>query len=344
MKTREGAPLTRVRLAPPTLQGVQDADRDALDLDDDLDDQLGDELDDQLDDQLEYDVVDVFTDRAFGGNPLAVVHGTAGLDTAALQALAREFNLSETAFPTPRGDGAYDLRIFTPVTELPFAGHPSLGAAWALRRRALATASTLQQTCAAGTVPVGVDAAGRVRLTGAEPRVSEPVDSADADAALAAVGLAASDLAGPPARVAGAGLDFCYLLVRPDAVARCAADVAALRRAGSALRAVLTGPLGGVVVAAWDGGAAHVRVFADDIGVPEDPATGSAALGLSAALVAAGLLPGDGRAEFDVAQGAEIGRPSALRCAVDAEGGRAVRCEVAGSVVLVARGTIRRPR
>lgn len=321
MKTREGAPLTRVRLSPPTLQGMQ--------------------VDDGSDAWLQYDVVDVFTDRAFCGNPLAVVYGTSGLPDASLQALAREFNLSETAFATPTGAGAYDLRIFTPVTELPFAGHPSLGAAWALRRRGLVQADALQQTCAAGTMAVSLGADGRVRLTGGEPRVSGPVDAA---AALAAVGLAASDLAGPSTRVAGTGLDFCYLIVRPDAVGRCVADVPGLRRAGAMLRAVTGGPLGGIVVAAWDGGAAHVRVFADDIGVPEDPATGSAALGLSAALVTAGLVPGDGRFEYDVAQGAEVGRPSMLRCAVDAEGGHAVRCEVAGSVVPVARGTIVCPR
>ncbi|MGN6301333.1 MAG: PhzF family phenazine biosynthesis protein [Angustibacter sp.] len=291
--------------------------------------------------ELDYDVVDVFSDRAFAGNPLAVVHGTDGLGADALQALAREFNLSETAFPTPRGDGAYDLRIFTPVTELPFAGHPSLGAAWALRRRGLVTAQALQQTCTAGTMPVTFDADGWVRLTGGRPQVGAPVDAAEA---LAAVGLAPSDLVGPPTRIAGTGLDFCYLLVRPDAVARCVADVGALRRAGALLREGLSGPLGGIVVAAWEGDGAHVRVFADDIGVPEDPATGSAALGLSAALVAAGLLPGDGRAEYRVAQGAQIGRPSTLRCAVEAEAGRAVRCEVAGSVVPVARGTITRPR
>ena len=202
MKTREGAPLTRVRLAPPSVQGVQDGDHEVFELD--------------------YDVVDVFSDRAFAGNPLAVVHGTDGLGAGALQALAREFNLSETAFPTPRGDGTYDLRIFTPVTELPFAGHPSLGAAWSLRRRGLVTDDALEQTCSAGTMPIGFDADGRVRLTGGQPRVGQAVDAV---AALAAVGLAASDLAGPPTRVAGTGLDFCYLLVRPDAVVRCVPDV-----------------------------------------------------------------------------------------------------------------------
>ena len=321
MKTREGAPLTRVRLAPPTLQGVQDVGREAA--------------------PLEYDVVDVFTDHPFGGNPLAVVHGTDGLPDDALQALAREFNLSETAFPTPLDDGSYRLRIFTPVTELPFAGHPSLGAAWSLLRRGLVSGRALRQTCAAGTMDVRLDDDGRVRLTGGEPTLSQPVD---AGAALAAVGLGEADLQGAPTRVAGTGLAFCYLLVRPEAVAWCVPDLARLREVRPSLGDAVSGPLGGVVVAGWQDGAAHVRVFADDIGVPEDPATGSAALGLSVALVAAGLLPGDGRSQYDVAQGAEVGRPSRLRCAVEASGGRAVRCEVAGVVVPVARGTVVRPR
>ncbi len=328
MKTREGAPLTRVRLSPHTLQVVQ----------------ARDELRDRLGNELEYDVVDVFTERAFAGNPLAVVHGTEGLDDRALQALAREFNLSETAFPTPCAGDAYRLRIFTPVTELPFAGHPSLGAAWALARRGLVVGPALLQTCAAGTMSVELGDDGLVRLTGGPPSA---VGVVDPRLPLAAVGLAPSDLVGPPgaarpagsALVTGTGLDFCYLLVRPDAVARAVPDLAALGGvAESAGR-----PVGGVVVAAWSDGAAHVRVFADDIGVPEDPATGSAALGLSVALVAAGLVPAAGRTEYAVRQGAEIGRPSSLRCVVEASDARAVRCQVGGFVTPVARGTIVRP-
>lgn len=77
---------------------------------------------------LDYDVVDVFTDRPYAGNPLAVVHGAEGLSRGQLQAVAREFHLSETTFPTPRrGGAAYDVRIFTPAAEIPFAGHPTIG-------------------------------------------------------------------------------------------------------------------------------------------------------------------------------------------------------------------------
>ena len=92
--------------------------------------------------RLEYDVVDVFTDTAFAGNPLAVVQGADGLETRQLQAIAREFHLSETAFPLDAGvdevagGATYALRIFTPEAELPFAGHPSIGTAWLLAQQA----------------------------------------------------------------------------------------------------------------------------------------------------------------------------------------------------------------
>ncbi len=105
---------------------------------------------------LDYDVVDVFTDRAYAGNPLAVVHGAGGLTPSQLQALAREFNLSETTFPTLRSETAYDVRIFTPDTEIPFAGHPSVGTAWLLRRRGELSGAEVVQHCGAGEVPVRV--------------------------------------------------------------------------------------------------------------------------------------------------------------------------------------------
>ncbi len=289
---------------------------------------------------LSYDVVDVFTHRAFSGNPLAVVHGTGGLADEQLQALAREFNLSETAFPTLPPDAAapadrYALRIFTPVTELPFAGHPSVGAAWALRSRGLVS-DDLQQDCAAGVVRVELGGPGElVWLTGARPHRGVPLDE---QAVLAGVGLTRADLAGPTL-VAGAGLDFGYLFVHPPAVDRVAVDLAALRRSYGGRT-----DLGGVVVVGWHGEAARVRVFSDDIGAAaEDPATGSAALGLGVALVAAGLVDGDAVTTFTIAQGEHVGRPSALHGEVTARGGGAVRCRVGGGVVPVARGTIAVP-
>ncbi|WP_460445651.1 PhzF family phenazine biosynthesis protein [Angustibacter aerolatus] len=289
---------------------------------------------------MRYDLVDVFTDRAYAGNPLAVVHGAHELRTEQQQAIAREFNLSETAFPQvlpPGEDADYALRIFTPVVELPFAGHPSVGAAWVLHRLGLVHGPVLRQRCEIGTVTLrlgGVD--DPVWLDGNRPRLGAEVDSLGP---LAAVGLGEGDLVGLPTYVAGSGLDFCYLFVRPGAIARAVPDLQRLRRLrwqGSRI--------GGVSVVGWHDGAARVRVFTDDIGAAEDPATGSSALGLGVVLVATGLLPGEGQSSFTIAQGIELGRPSTLRCTVTAEGGRAVASSVGGGVVPVATGTIRRPR
>ncbi len=280
--------------------------------------------------ELEYEVVDVFTDRAFAGNPLAVVLGADDLETEQLQALAREFNLSETAFPLPAEDGAdYRLRIFTPSTELPFAGHPSIGAAWVLASRGLLPTGPVVQSCGAGRLALTVTPeGGPVALTGGSPTCSGPVD---AGPLLRAVGLTARDLIGVEPRRAGTGLEFSYLLVGRDSLARCAPDVPALRALDGA----------GVSVFAWDGEVAACRVFAGGVGVPEDPATGSAALGLGVFLVAAGLLPEGG--DYTVHQGVEMGRPSRLDGSVVAAGGTAVSASVRGGVVPVATGRIRRP-
>jgi trans-2,3-dihydro-3-hydroxyanthranilate isomerase len=154
---------------------------------------------------------------------------------------------------------------------------------------------------------------------------------------LAAVGLGTGDLVGPPPRLAGCGISFAFMGVRPDAVARAVPHLDALRKAGAGT---------GVSINAWDPGnrAAHTRVFCGDMGVPEDPATGSAALGYGVWLVASGLLPGDGESAYTLRQGLEIGRPSALDCTVRAEDGRAVRATVAGRVVPVGSGEICIPR
>ncbi|MEJ7703944.1 MAG: PhzF family phenazine biosynthesis isomerase [Geodermatophilaceae bacterium] len=114
---------------------------------------------------LHYEIVDVFTDVAFTGNPLAVVLDADDLSTEQMQALAREFNLSETAFPLPSTVADYRLRIFTPQAELPFAGHPSIGAAHTLARLGRLTAGPVVQECGAGLLPLHV-AADSVRLTG----------------------------------------------------------------------------------------------------------------------------------------------------------------------------------
>ncbi len=292
---------------------------------------------------VEYEVVDVFAPRAFAGNPLAVVFDADGLTTGQCQALAAEFALSETSFlcaPTepgadhpgsaggPRAD--YRVRIFTPHTELPFAGHPSVGAAHTLVRTGRLPAGTLRQECGAGVLDVVVDGDGAT-LTGGRPTLEDGPDPA---VLAEAVGLSPADVVGLPASVAGCGLPWTFLAVHPGVVDRAAPDPRALE------------PLGvgeGVSVLSWDGATASARVFAEDLRWSEDPATGSAALGAGVWLVAAGLLAPDGTSSYTVHQGEAMGRPSVLTCTVTAEGGRATSATVAGAVVPVAAGRIRVP-
>ncbi|MEU4774670.1 PhzF family phenazine biosynthesis protein [Micromonospora sp. NPDC023644] len=282
---------------------------------------------------LAYEIVDVFTDRPFAGNPLAVVFGAEGLATEQMQALALEFNLSETVFvlPPTQVGATYRARIFTPAEELPFAGHPSVGAAVTASRRGMFGVGQVTQECGAGVLPVEVTAAGAT-LTGGVPTLGPELDP---EPLLEMAGLTADDHVGPAPRVAGCGLEFPYLPVRPDAVARARVNAAAAQRYG----------VEHVSVFSWDAAAqtAHARVFVPGLGVPEDPATGSAALGLGVWLVASGLLPADGRAEYTVHQGIEINRPSVLACTVTAAEGQAVGATVAGQVMPVARGEIMVP-
>ncbi|SCF04435.1 trans-2,3-dihydro-3-hydroxyanthranilate isomerase [Micromonospora haikouensis] len=282
---------------------------------------------------LAYEIVDVFTDRPFAGNPLAVVFGAEGLATEQMQSLALEFNLSETVFvlPPTQVGATYRARIFTPTDELPFAGHPSVGAAVTASRRGLFGVGQITQECGAGVLPIEVTAHGAT-LTGGVPTLGPELDL---EPLLEMAGLTAADHAGPPPRVAGCGLEFPYLPVRPDAVARARVDPAAAQRYG----------LEHISVFSWDADSqtAHARVFVPGHGVPEDPATGSAALGLGVWLVASGLLPGEGHSSYTVRQGAELRRPSLLACTVTAAGGAAVGATVRGDVMPVARGEIAVP-
>ena len=284
---------------------------------------------------LRYDVVDVFTDRPYAGNPLAVVHGAEALTPGQMQAVAAEFHLSETAFPLPptTPDATYRLRIFTPARELPFAGHPSIGAAWTLASAGLIGAGDVVQECGAGLLPVHVDGAG-AQVVGGRPEIGPDLLDAAADAATGAVGLTPADR-DPElgAGVAAAGIPFAFLPVRADAVARARPDATAVCAAAPDVT--------GLVVAAVDRGERHVhaRVFCPQVGVLEDPATGSAAVALGVFLAGRGAVP-DGWTALVVGQGAEIGRPSRLEVRVRVAGGAAVETAVRGAVRRVAGGVV----
>src|SRR3954449_414792 len=262
--------------------------------------------------ELQYEVVDVFAPQAYAGKPLAVVFDADELTTEQCQALAFEFHLSETSFlcaPTEAG-ADYRVRIFTPYAELPFAGHPSVGAAHTLVRSGRLAAGTVHQECGAGVLPIAVTDEGAT-LTGGRPTLEDGPDPA---VLAEAMGLSAADAVGLPAHVAGCGLPRTFLAVRPEVVDEARPDPAALGELGVGE---------GVVVCAWTAETAtsYARAFANDLEWGEDPATGSAALGAGVWLVATGLLDPDGSSSYTIRQGEWMGRPSGLSCPVPPPGG-----------------------
>jgi len=305
--------------------------------------------------------VDVFTERVFGGNPLAVVFDAASLDTAEMQAIAREMNLSETTFilPATQPDCVARVRIFTPTLELPFAGHPTIGTTWVLASRGELPAGARQLRLEEGIGPVPVILEGDlaapafVWMHHRDPHFGPPF--ADRAAIAGALSLSAADLLpNAPLCTGSTGVEFLYVPLRsPDLVDSASLDVPALLRAlgpssGAsvfifALHPDLDGTNGG-------GRRVYARMFAPHtVGVAEDPATSSASGPLAAFLVQHGLIRipvGEGgRARIISEQGTRMGRQSFIHMDVrlPESGGRATDIRVGGSVVPVMEGTLRLP-
>ena len=291
---------------------------------------------------IPFETWDVFTDRRFAGNPLAVVFDADGLDTKTMLAITREFDYSESVFVlAPEQPGAdHRIRIFTPGSELPFAGHPTVGAACAIARRRSITDS-LVLDMGAGRFPVALETARAVPRATFEnpnrPRVSG--DGPDPAAIEAALGLPAGavDRGGHRPRFAGAGIGFAYARAPLAAVQAARLNTAAWDGLG------IGDQCGVLLYAEVDDGAGdadwHVRMFAPHIGVPEDPATGSAAAGLPAQLDAAGAL-GDGVHRWVVEQGVEMGRPARIEVAFERRAGRIERLRIGGGAVRVMAGRV----
>jgi trans-2,3-dihydro-3-hydroxyanthranilate isomerase len=290
---------------------------------------------------IAFATLDVFTGRRFAGNPLAVALGGENLDAAQMQAVAREFNLSETIFVLPPSSADHDhrVRIFTPGRELPFAGHPIVGCAVFLAERrhkdGCPFETRLTLAASAGPVPVTVTRIGGV----ARARFVSPVLPAVAGTGLSAVeaaaalGLSSGDLAGP-ARAMIAGNRFLAIPVRsPEALARAAviqpAFDAAAARAGCL----------GVYPYTRSAEGWQSRLFAPAAGVPEDPATGSAAAALPAALLADGALI-EGANAFEIRQGVEMGRPSLISVEAEVRSGTVSAVRIAGEAVKVSEGVM----
>ena len=302
--------------------------------------------------RLHYHLVDVFTDRAFGGNPLAVVTNGRGVDDATMQAVAKEFNLSETTFVLPPDDPRHDwrVRIFTPSSELPMAGHPTVGTAFVLAREHLIPRDEREVNIifeeGVGPVPV------RVEFESGEPsfaEMSQPLPKFgprldDRRAVAAMISLEESDVEPDlPVEVVSCGVPFLYVPLRTLDAARRARPRADLiervaeehgfppevflftRETESAASSV------------------HSRMFAPGIGITEDPATGGASGPLGAYLVRHGLVACDPSAEIVSEQGLEMGRPSYIRIRIERRGEEITAVKVGGQCHFMGEGFIEIP-
>jgi trans-2,3-dihydro-3-hydroxyanthranilate isomerase len=289
--------------------------------------------------------LDVFTEKLFAGNPLAVVLEPDGLDTAAMQTIAREFNLSETVFVHPPEDKANraKLRIFTPGRELPFAGHPTVGTAVLLGRidgGAAEHSIALEEKV--GLVRCRVKAAGADsgRATFDLPRLPEIAGEASDNATIAAaLSISAGDIGAEHWAVQrwSAGNPFTIVPVSSlDVVARCRPDMAHFEKAfGGGFAA----PFIVCRHAAEAGHDFHARMFAPGVGVAEDPATGSAAAAFAGYLAAhAGYKDGEHTALIE--QGYEMGRPSVMELTLNIGSGKLTGASIGGGAIVVSEGTI----
>jgi trans-2,3-dihydro-3-hydroxyanthranilate isomerase len=271
-------------------------------------------------------VADVFTNTPLQGNQLAVFTDAREIPEDKLQPLAKEIGFSETVFVyTPEAEGHARIRIFTPTSELPFAGHPVLGTAFILAGPLQLPEIRLETGQGVTPIALDRDESGHIvfgRMLQPIPRWEPFAREAEL---LAAIGVERSEL---PVELYDLGIRHVYVgLPSEEAVAALQPDFGALVR--------LTGIVG-VNCFAGAGLRWKTRMFAPGDGVPEDPATGSAAGPLGVHLARHGRIPFGG--QIEITQGVEIGRPSTLYVRIDGEGERIDRVECGGSAVVVARG------
>jgi trans-2,3-dihydro-3-hydroxyanthranilate isomerase len=298
--------------------------------------------------QRRYVTVDVFTDRAFGGNPLAVVLDAGGLSAAQMQAIAAEFNYSETTFVLPPRDSAHDarVRIFTVNSEIPFAGHPNVGTAFVLATRATKPPERFLFEEIAGLVPVAVLTEDG-KVAGAEltaPQALKRLTLFSAEHAAASVSLSARDIRNDrhPPVIVSVGMPFLVAeLAARDALRR------AKPEQGSFARVLSTDGAVGVYIYTRDVPPAEKpcdlqarMFFPGGSGVTEDPATGSATVA-AAALLADLASEANGELKLRVGQGLDMGRPSLLLTRVRKENGGIVSAHVGGRCVPMMEGTFR---
>jgi len=293
---------------------------------------------------MRYDfmILDVFTDKAFGGNRLAVLTDAQGISEGAMQTIAREFDFPETTFVLPPSDPTHarHVRIFTPGGELPFAGHPTVGTACAL---------AMARHCPAGEIvleegvgPVAVRVTNEAGAYSARLRLNRAPDRSDVvptvEDIAAVVSLSPDEVTG--VFCAGMGPRFTYVQVSSrEVVDRSQLDLQQWRQllaeTWGAQLFVFAGELS-------DGSEVYGRMFAPGLGITEDPATGAAAAAIVGVAATAGGIR-DGELRLNIVQGVAMGRPSYLSAAARVDGGALTSIEVGGGCVLVAEGKIEIP-
>lgn len=290
-----------------------------------------------------YAILDVFTDTPLAGNALAVVFDGAGLDTAQMQAIAREANLSETVFVLPPEDPGHRarIRIFTPAAELPFAGHPTVGTAVALALRDGSSAGfTLGEEIGPVTCELRLDGlrSGWARF-GLPKLPYDAGEAAPAEKIAAALGLEPAEIGFGEHRPSRSGVGAAFTMVP-------------LRDQGSLARAKI---VPGVWNAAFGtdkhnaaflyvrggtaGGDFRARMYCPGMGIGEDPATGSAVASFAGTLMRFER-PADGEHALLIEQGFEMGRPSLIELGLSVAGGALKSATIAGKAVLIAEGTL----
>jgi len=292
-----------------------------------------------------YFICDVFTDKRFGGNQLAVLPEAEGLSDREMQQIAREFNFSESTFVLPAEAGhTCRVRIFTPTTELPFAGHPNVGTAFVLASAGacgeIGEPITVTFEEKAGVVPVTIrkDHGKPIWCELAAPQSLSLGRTVSAESLAAAVSLAADDIVTSthPPQVASVGLPFLFAEVR---------DRAALERARTNMNGLESLVAAGVTpdihlyTQSTDDFDLRARMFAPLDGVAEDPATGSANCALAALLSHLNEAT-DGSFHWRIAQGVEMGRPSVLEARTEKREGVVAAIHIGGASVLVSEGLL----
>jgi trans-2,3-dihydro-3-hydroxyanthranilate isomerase len=299
--------------------------------------------------QLQFHILDVFTDTRFAGNPLAVVHDADALDGARMQAIAREFNLSETVFVLKPQQARHTarVRIFTPAKELPFAGHPTVGTA-ALLAGLKATTADHSDSLVVLEEEVGIVRVG-VRLRPGQAPYAEfdapklPEDAGPpppADQLAAALGLIQAEIGFENHRPTKytAGNAFVFVPVASlEAIAK--AQVAPQHWSPVMRQQGHTGAFPYCRQTVHTTSAFHARMFAPDAGVAEDPATGSAAAAFAGVVHRFDALP-DGVHKRAIEQGYEMGRPSLIELSLQIAGGKLDTVRIGGHAVRVAEGRI----